>query len=158
MLKVGERAPAFSLPDTEMGLRALADFSDLTLVLYFYPKDDTPGCTLQATEFSEILAEFEKAGARVVGVSRDDCFSHQNFRDKHGLNVDLLADVDGEACTAYGVLQEKEKNGVKRLGIVRSTFVIDRDGVVRYARYGVSPGHHASEVLEVVRDLNGTVS
>lgn len=153
MLRVGDRAPDFLLPNADMEMQALSHFSDKILVLYFYPRDDTPGCTLQATEFSELIELFEEAGAQVVGVSQDDCFSHQAFRDKLGLKIPLLADVEGEACSSYGVLQEKARYGVKVLGIQRSTFVIDRDGIVRYARYGVSPGKHAREILEVVRSL-----
>lgn len=153
MLKAEDRAPDFCLPNADMEMKALADFSDKTLVLYFYPRDDTPGCTLQATEFSELLDLFDEAGAWVVGISQDDCFSHQAFRDKFGLKIHLLADVEGEACSSYGVLQEKEKHGVRVLGIVRSTFIIDRNGIIRHARYGVSPGKHAKEILELVRSL-----
>lgn len=154
MLCPGDKAPNFSLPDSEMHLRTLAEFAGRKLVLYFYPKDDTPGCTLQATDFTELLDEFEAAGAAVVGVSADDCFSHQTFRDKYGLKVMLLADVEKEACNSYGVFQEKEKNGVKAMGIVRSTFVIDPHGTVRFAEYGVAPKGHATRVLELVRDLS----
>lgn len=153
MLRPGDRAPDFSLPDTDMQLRTLADFAGRILVLYFYPKDDTPGCTLQATDFTELLDEFERAGAAVVGVSGDDCFSHQAFRDKYGLKVTLLADVEKEACNSYGAYQEKERNGVKAMGIVRSTFVVDREGTVRYAEYGVAPKGHATKVLELVRGM-----
>lgn len=150
MLKAGDRAPEFWLPNADMEMKALTDFSDKILVLYFYPKDDTPGCTLQATEFSELLDAFEEAGAWVIGISQDDCFSHQAFRDKFGLKIHLLADVEGEACSSYGVLQEKEKHGIRVLSILRSTFIIDRHGIIRYARYGVSPGRHAQEMLELV--------
>jgi len=153
MVKSGDRAPDFVLPDADMHLRSLADFRDRILVLYFYPRDDTPGCTLQANEFSDLLPRFSRLGARVVGVSQDDCFTHQAFRDKHGLKIMLLADVDGEACEGYGVLREREKNGVKHVGIMRSTFVIDRAQTVRFARYGVAPGRHAHEMLQVVKDL-----
>lgn len=153
MLKVGDKAPEFSLPDAEMDVMSLSDLLDKALVLYFYPKDDTPGCTLQATEFSELIDAFDRAGARVVGISQDDCFSHQAFRDKFGLKIVLLADVDAEACSAYGVLQEKEAHGVKKIGIVRSTFIVDKGGILRYVRYGVSPGHHAKEMLEFVAGL-----
>ena len=153
MLQVGDRAPDFSLPDADMELQSLSNFAGRTLVIYFYPKDDTPGCTIQANEFTDLLDESERASARVVGVSRDDCFSHQAFRDKYGLKVTLLADVEGDACNSYGVWQEKEKHGVKKMGVVRSTFVIDKDGIVRYVRYGVSPKEHAQQMLEVVRGL-----
>ncbi len=155
MLKEGDRAPDFSLPTADMEVRSLADFSSRALVLYFYPKDDTPGCTIQANEFTELLDKFEEAGAYVVGVSRDDCFSHQAFRDKFGLKITLLADVEGDACASYDVWQEKEKNGVKKMGVLRSTFLIDRTGIVRYAEYGVSPKDHAEHMLELVRNLNG---
>jgi peroxiredoxin Q/BCP len=153
MLRPGDRAPEFSLPDADMQIRTLRDFSGRALVLYFYPKDDTPGCTIQATDFTELLDEFERAGAVVVGVSADDCFSHQAFRDKYGLKVTLLADVEKEACNSYGVYQEKEKNGIKAMGIVRSTFVIDTEGTVRHAEYGVAPKGHAAKVLEMVKEL-----
>jgi peroxiredoxin Q/BCP len=153
MLQVGDKAPDFSLPDSDMEIRNLSDFNGRKVVLYFYPKDDTPGCTIQATEFTDLLDDFEGAGAQVMGISRDDCFSHQAFRDKYGLKIILLADVEGDACASYGVWQEKEKNGVKKMGVVRSTFVIDQGGVVRYAQYDVSPKDHADHMLELVRDL-----
>ena len=153
MLRPGDQAPAFMLPDADMQIRTLAEFAGRMLVLYFYPKDDTPGCTIQATDFTELLDEFEAAGAAVVGVSADDCFSHQAFRDKYGLKVTLLADVEKEACNSYGVYQEKEKNGVKAMGIVRSTFVIDPQGAVRFVEYGVAPKDHATKVLEVLKGL-----
>jgi len=153
MLGPGDKAPNFTLPDADMQIRTLADFAGRLLVLYFYPKDDTPGCTLQATDFTELLDEYEATGAAVVGVSADDCFSHQAFRDKYGLKVMLLADVEKEACNSYGVYQEKEKNGVKAMGIVRSTFVVDPQGTVRFAEYGVAPKGHAGKVLEVLRGL-----
>ena len=153
MLGPGDKAPDFSLPDTEMHLRTLGEFAGRKLVLYFYPKDDTPGCTLMATDFTELLDEFEAEGADVAGVSPDDSFSHQAFRDKYGLKVTLLADVDREACASYGVYQEKEKNGLKAMAIVRSTFVIDPEGKVRIAEYGVSPKGHAARALEWVKEM-----
>lgn len=154
MLKVGDKAPDFSLPDSDMQIRELSDFLDKFLVLYFYPKDDTPGCTLQANEFSELVDAFEEIGGCVVGISQDDCFSHQAFRDKYGLKVVLLADADAEACSSYGVLREKEKDGAKIVSVLRSTFVVDRAQKICFARYGVSPGHHAQEMLEVMKKLS----
>ncbi len=154
MLKAGDKAPDFSLPDIDMAFRTLEELTDRTLVLYFYPKDDTPGCTLQATEFSELLEEFIAAGARIVGISQDDCISHQNFRDKHGLEIALLADVDGEVCEKYCVIRESQKHGVTKTGILRSTFVIDSQRTIRRAQYGVSPGHHAELMLDMVKELN----
>ena len=153
MITVGDPAPEFELPDADMkGLKS-RDLAGQHYVLYFYPKDDTPGCTMEAQEFSDLTDEFAAAGAVVVGVSRDTCVSHAAFRDKYGLTVQLIADVEGQLCEAYGVWQEKEKNGERRMGIVRSTFVVDRDGVVRHAQYDVKPKGHAEAILEVVQGL-----
>ncbi|MFN2309250.1 MAG: peroxiredoxin [Gammaproteobacteria bacterium] len=155
MLHAGQAAPDFDLPDADLRKFSLsAQRGRHALVLYFYPKDDTSGCTLEALEFTQLAEEFERAGCRVLGVSRDDCGSHAAFRDKHGLTVQLLADVDGEVCEQYGVWQEKEKDGVKKLGILRSTFIIDKAGILRHALYGVTAKGHAAAVLEQVRALN----
>jgi peroxiredoxin Q/BCP len=148
MLRVGDKAPDIALPDADMKLRTSADFAGQNLVLYFYPKDDTPGCTIQANEFNDLIDEFEQAGAQVIGVSGDNCFSHQAFREKYGLKLTLLADVEGELCNKYGVIQEKEKDGIRKTGIVRSTFVIDPDGTISYAEYGVAPKGHARQLLD----------
>ena len=154
MLQAGDLAPDFELPTAEMEMIRLGDFRGRkNLVIYFYPKDDTPGCTLEATDFSELSDEFGALDTVVLGVSRDTCISHAAFRDKYGLRVELVADVDGQACEAYGVLQEKEVNGEKRVGIQRSTFVVDKEGRIRHALYGVVPKGHAAEVLELVRAL-----
>jgi len=151
MLHVGDKAPEFFLPDADMEYRTLADFAGKMVILYFYPKDDTPGCTIQANDFTDLMDEFETAGAQIVGVSGDDCFSHQAFREKFGLKITLLADVEREACGNYGVIQEKEKDGVKKTGIVRSTFIIDPGSVIRYAEYGVVPKDHARRLLDFIR-------
>ena len=119
------------------------------IVLYFYPRDNTPGCTLQATEFSDHEGEFGECNCVILGVSRDDCLTHAEFRDKHG----LLSDPEGEVCRRYGVLQEKETDGVRKECLVRSTFVIDKKGVIRHAAYGVNPRRHAAEIFDVVRKL-----
>jgi len=150
MLRAGDKAPDFSLPDADMEYRSLADFDGKTVVMYFYPRDDTPGCTIQANEFTDLMDEFEEAGVQIVGVSGDDCFSHQAFREKYGLKITLLADVEREVCGNYGVIQEKEKDGVKKTGIVRSTFVIDPRGVIRFAEYGVAPKGHARSILNFI--------
>jgi peroxiredoxin Q/BCP len=150
---VGTPAPTLRLPDQDGQLRALAEFRGQWVALYFYPKDDTPGCTAEALEFSELEGDFARLGASVLGVSRDDCIRHGEFRDKHGISVQLLADKEGEACQAYGVWQEKEKDGVKRMGIVRSTFVIDKKGIIRHALYGVQSKGHAEEVLELIKEM-----
>lgn len=153
MLKAGDRAPDFSNPDADMNVVELSQFRGRTLVLYFYLRDDTPGCTAEAIEFSELERDFAKAGATVIGVSRDDCIKHGEFRDKHGISVQLLADKEQTTCQAYGVLQEKEVDGVARKSPVRSTFVIDKQGVIRHALYGVSSRGHAAEVLQLVKEI-----
>lgn len=150
MLKAGTRAPDFSNPDADMNTIDLSQFRGKILVLYFYVRDDTPGCTAEAIEFTELENRFFKLGACVVGVSRDDCLKHSDFRDKHGISVPLLADKDLATCAAYGVLQDKEVDGVMRKSVVRSTFIIDKQGVIRHALYGVSSRGHAEEVLQLV--------
>lgn len=153
MLAAGDLAPAFELPDSDMKMRSLAEFSGTWIVLYFYPQDDTPGCTIQANEFTDLVDDYTAAGIQVLGVSANDCFSHQAFRQKYGLKIVLLADVEQEVCRQYGVIQEKEKNGVRRLGIVRSTFVIDPAGRLAYTEYGVTPKDHARKMLGLVSGL-----
>jgi len=154
MLQAGQSAPEFTLPDADMELVSLADYRGrYYVVLYFYPKDDTPGCTREAIEFSDLEDEFTALDTVVLGVSRDDCLSHGAFRDKHGLSVRLLADEEAEACEKYGVLQYKEVEGVRRPSVSRSTFLIDRNGVLRHVLYGVKATGHAEEILELVRSL-----
>lgn len=154
MLQPGSPAPGFDLPDADMEMVSLDRLrGKRSLVLYFYPKDGTPGCTMEAIDFSELEEQFGRLGTLVLGVSMDDCMSHGSFRDKHGLTVRLLADTEGEAARSYGVLQEKELNGAKKYCIQRSTFVIDKKGVIRHALYGVNPRGHAQEVLKLVKDM-----
>ncbi len=154
MLQAGQLAPDFDLPDADLRKVSLSALRDKQhIVLYFYPKDDTSGCTLEALEFTNLADDFERAGCTVLGVSRDDCNSHAAFRDKHGLAVQLLADVDGEVCELFDVWREKEKDGIKKMGIVRSTFVIEKGGVIRHALYGVNAKGQAAAVLELVRAL-----
>ena len=154
MLKAGVHAPDFSNPDADMENIELAQFKGKILVLYFYVRDDTPGCTTQAIEFTDLEKNFAKLGAEVVGVSRDDCMKHTVFRDKHGISIRLLADKELTTCATYGVLQDKEVDGVMRKSVVRSTFIIDKQGVIRHALYGVSSRGHAEEVLQLVKELN----
>jgi peroxiredoxin len=154
MLKPGDKAPPFELPDADMHIINSRQFLDQhNLVIYFYPKDDTTGCTIEALELSDLIDEFYSLDTQVIGISRDNCVSHAAFRDKHGLSVQLLADTDGEVCNDYGVWQEKEKNGEKRMGILRSTFIIDKTGIIRQALYDVKPKGHAAQVLEMVKKL-----
>lgn len=136
-----------------MELVKLSHYKGKNVVLYFYPKDDTPGCTTEAIEFSDLEEEFAGHDAIILGISRDDCMSHADFRDKHGLAVQLLADVDGRVCERYGVWQEKEKDGVKKMGIVRSTFVINKQGNIVHALYGVQAKGHATEILNIIKEL-----
>lgn len=136
-----------------MEMLKLSKLRGKNVVLYFYPKDDTPGCTVEAIEFSDLEDEFIKHNTVILGVSKDDCLSHAAFRDKHGLAINLLADVEGKVCEKYGVWQEKEKDGVRKMGIVRSTFVIDPEGHIRHAQYGVVAKGHAHEILNIVRTL-----
>ena len=150
MLQVGQPAPNFSLPDADMEMVKLSMYKDKHVVLYFYPKDDTPGCTIEAIDFSDLEDEFARLDSVVIGVSRDDCISHAAFRDKHGLSIRLLADSAGKVCEKYGVWQEKEKDGIKKMGVVRSTFVIDRHGILRHVFYGVNPRGHAAEIINRV--------
>lgn len=155
MLKAGQTAPTFVLPDADMQLVDLASFRGRQQVLlYFYPKDDTPGCTLQATDFSDHEDAFARLGCTILGVSRDDCLRHADFRDKHGISIRLLSDTEGSLCRQYGVWQAKEVDGIRKPGIVRSTFVIDKQGVLRLALYGVAARGHALEMLQAVKELD----
>ncbi len=154
MLQAGQPAPGFELPDADMQAVSLDGFRNRSnVVLYFYPKDDTPSCTMQAIDFSDTLDQFTALETVVLGISMDDCLSHGSFRDKHGLAMQLLADVDGEVCGQYGVLHEKEHDGSKKTCIQRSTFIIDKRGVLRHALYGVGPRGHAAEVLGLIRKM-----
>src|ERR1017187_184038 len=149
MLQPGSPPPDFNLPDADMEMFRLSRLKGKNVVLYFYPKDDTPGCTVEAIEFSDLEDEFNKHDTVVIGISRDDCISHAGFRDKHGLSVILLADVDGRVCEKYGVWQEKEKEGVRKMCILRSTFLIGKDGTLLKVFYGVNVKGHAAEILNV---------
>ena len=153
MLNEGDKAPDFELPDADMAIAKLEDYGGKPLVLFFYVRDDTPGCTTEAIEFSDLEPRFARLGCTVLGISRDDCIRHGAFREKHGITVPLLADKEGIACKAYDVLVTREVDGVQREGVNRSTFVIDAAGVVRHALRGVTPKGHAAEVLNLVKEL-----
>ena len=154
MLEKNQTAPAFSTVNQNNETINLSDFKGRkNVVLYFYPKDDTPGCTIEANQFTALADAFAAADTVVLGVSKDACDSHQAFIDKFALKVDLLADTSGELCDAYGVWQEKEKNGVKKMGIVRSTFVIDKNGKLVEVIYGVTADGHAQDMLSLVQAL-----
>jgi len=154
MLEKHQQAPVFSSKNQFNEPVSLSDYAGKkNVVLYFYPKDDTPGCTIEANQFTQLAEEFAKADTVVIGVSKDSCASHSEFIKKFDLKVDLLADVDGELCESYGVWQEREKNGVKSMAILRSTFIIDKQGVLVDVAYGVAPEGHAQEVLKKVKAL-----
>lgn len=153
-LQAGMDAPQFELPDADMNMFDLsAQRGKKNVVLYFYPKDDTPGCTMEADEFSNLDDQFARLDTLVAGVSRDECLSHAAFRDKHGLSVLLLSDTESEVCKQYGVLYDKEVDGHKKTAIQRATFVIDKRGKLRHALYGVHAHGHAGEVLKLVKDM-----
>lgn len=155
MLNAGESAPLFELPDADLELFDLREHVGRHLtVLYFYVKDDTPGCTAEAIEFSDLEDDFRRYDCVVVGVSRDECFTHADFRDKHGLVFRLLSDIDGNVSRRYGACRDREVEGQRRFCIARSTFIIDRKGIIRHAQYGVNPRGHAGEILEHVRALH----
>jgi thioredoxin-dependent peroxiredoxin len=153
-LTEGTKAPAFSLPASTGGEVSLKDFAGKQhVVLYFYPRDNTSGCTKEACAFRDLQAEFEAAGAVILGVSTDSLDSHGKFIEKFTLNFPLLSDPDAALATAYGVWQEKNMYGKKSMGIVRTTFVIDKQGVIRKVFPKVKVDQHADAVLEVVRGL-----
>ena len=143
MLEAGMKAPAFTLPDKEGNLVSLSDFAGKRVVLYFYPKDNTPGCTRQACAFAAAYEEFKTLEAVVIGISRDSAASHQKFADKHGLPFILLSDPELTAIQAYGVWQEKKLYGKVSMGVVRTTFVIDGHGVIEKVMPKVKPDTNA---------------
>jgi peroxiredoxin Q/BCP len=147
-LTPGDRAPAFELPSTKGGPATLKEYAGKYLILFFYPKDDTEVCTKEAVAFSDTQSRFTRKGAALLGVSRDPLEDHKAFVKKHGLKVRLASDVDGMACNAYGVWQQKQLYGNKFMGIVRSTFLIDPDGVIRKVWRNVRVPRHAEAVYE----------
>ncbi|HKX12901.1 MAG TPA: thioredoxin-dependent thiol peroxidase [bacterium] len=150
-LKEGDSAPDFSLPDQDGTKIKLSDFAGKkNVVLYFYPKDLTPGCTVEACTFSEANAKFAKKDAIILGVSFDDAKTHQKFIGKHGLKIDLLSDLDKKVADKYGVYQEKSLYGRKFMGIVRTTFVIDKKGKIKKIFPKVKVEGHWKDVLEAV--------
>lgn len=153
-LAAGSPAPGFALPASTGGTISLADFrGKQVVVLYFYPKDMTPGCTQEACSFRDLGEEFAAAGAVILGVSTDDLASHDKFAATHDLSFPLLADTEAVAAQAYGVWKEKNLYGKTRLGIERTTFVIDREGVIRRVYPKVKVDQHADAVLEFVKSL-----
>jgi thioredoxin-dependent peroxiredoxin len=148
MLKVGDKAPDFELQDDDGKTWQLEDLRGQKVILYFYPKDDTPGCTTQACDFRDNWVYFQKAGYIVLGVSPQDGASHEKFRDKYTLNFPLLVDSDKKVAEEYGVWGEQMNYGRKYFGIKRSTFVIDEDGTLLEAQYGVKAKGHVARLRE----------
>ena len=153
MVNEGDIAPDVALVGADGETVKVGDFKGQKLVLYFYPKDDTSGCTREAQDFTALAEEFEKAGTFVVGVSKDSPKSHAKFTGKYDLKVRLLSDEDGAACEAFGTWVEKSMYGRKYMGIERATFLIDRDGVVERAWRKVKVPGHAEQVLAAAREL-----
>ena len=147
LLEAGAKAPQFTLPDAEGDLVSLADFAGKKVVLYFYPRDNTPGCTRQACAFAGAYEQFAQMGAVVIGVSKDSTASHQKFAEKHGLPFILLSDPELAAIQAYGVWQEKKNYGKVSMGVVRSTFIIDENGMVEKVMPKVKPDTNVGDVL-----------
>ncbi len=151
-LQQGDAAPAFTLPTDGGGKVSLAKLKGKPVVLYFYPKDDTSGCTREAIDFTGLMPEFEKLGATVIGCSRDSVAAHDKFKKKHGLGLILAADEDGGTTEAYGVWVEKSMYGRKYMGIERTTFLIDGKGRIARIWRKVKVPNHAAEVLAAVRE------
>ncbi len=147
VLKINDKAPSFEAISNGKVIK-LADFKDKYLILYFYPKDNTPGCTIEARDFEALRHKFEILTACIVGVSQDSSKSHDNFCQKQGLNFDLIADEDGTICQKYGVLQEKSMFGKKYMGIDRTTFLINPEGKIEHIWPSVSFFGHAQAVLD----------
>lgn len=150
---VGKKAPKFKLPATGDQNLSLSDFKGKKVVLYFYPKDATPGCTTEGHDFSKLKKKFEAANAVVLGVSRDSIKSHEKFKDKEGYKIDLLSDENSELCNAFDVIKDKNMYGKKVRGIERSTFLIDEKGDVVREWRKVKVDGHALEVLKAAQEI-----
>jgi peroxiredoxin len=154
MLEPNQPAPDFTSVNQDGENISLSQYrGKKNVVLYFYPKDDTPGCTIEANEFTALIEEFDAADTVVLGVSKDTCEKHQKFIDKHNLKVELLADTGGELCELYGTWGERKFMGKTYMGIGRSTFVIDKQGTLSEVNYKVKAKGHAQLILELVQGL-----
>ena len=152
MLETGTKAPVFTLNDKDGNAVSLADFAGKKVVLYFYPKDNTPGCTRQACAFAAAYEDFKTLDAVVIGVSKDSEASHRKFAEKYGLPFILLSDPELKAIQAYGVWQEKKNYGKVSMGVVRSTFIIDEKGIIEKVMPKVKPDTNAAEILEYLKN------
>ena len=153
-IAIGQPAPDIEVRATDDQNFSLSDFKGRNLVLYFYPKDNTPGCTTEGQDFRDHYEEFRKLKTEIFGVSRDSLKSHEGFKAKHCFPFDLIADTDESLCKLFGVIKEKNMYGKKVLGIERSTFLIDKNGVLRREFRGVKVAGHVAEVLAEIRQLN----
>ncbi len=149
-LAEGDPAPLFSLPDQDGKVVSLGDYAGRRVVVYFYPADDTPGCTKEACQFSDLVDEYAALGVEVLGISPDGGSSHQKFRAKHGLRIALLSDPAHEVMARYGAWGEKTLYGRKSVGVIRSTFLVGQDGRIEHAWYNVRADGHANKVLETL--------
>jgi peroxiredoxin Q/BCP len=149
-LEAGAKAPSFTLPDQDGSKVSLSDFAGRRVIVYFYPKDDTPGCTKEACQFNDNLAAFERADIPVLGISPDKAASHQKFRTKYGLDFDLLSDPGHKVMERYGAWGEKTMYGRTTTGVIRSTFLVDEKGKIARSWYNVKADGHAAKVLEEV--------
>ena len=147
MLAIGTKAPDFTLPDQNGEMRSLSDYKGQKVILYFYPKDMTAGCTKQACAFSELYPQFREKGAVILGVSKDSAASHKRFEEKHGLPFTLLSDTEKEAIQAYDVWKEKKLYGKVSMGVVRTTYLIDEDGVIVKAFDKVKAADNPAQML-----------
>ncbi|MBR6880939.1 MAG: thioredoxin-dependent thiol peroxidase [Clostridiales bacterium] len=148
MLEIGQKAPEFSLSDQNGEIRNLKDYRGQKVILYFYPKDNTPGCTKQACSFGELMPQFREKGAVILGVSKDSVSSHKKFEEKFGLPFTLLSDTELSVIKAYDVWKEKKNYGKVTMGVVRSTYLIDENGVIEKAFGNVKAADNASDMLE----------
>lgn len=152
-LKPGDKAPDFTLPADNNGPVTLSGLLGRNVILFFYPKDNTPGCTAESCDFRDHMTHFEDKGVSVIGISKDSLKSHEKFRDKHGLNFPLASDEEGKVCDAYGVWKEKNMYGRTFMGIERTTFLIDSEGTIRNIWRKVKVKDHVSEVLKAASEI-----
>lgn len=155
MLKKGDLAPNFSLPDTNNNIISLSDYLGKWVIIYFYPKDNTPGCTVQAVDFSSHYDEFQALGIDIIGINGDSIESHQSFCKKHNLKVKLLSDQNKDTLTAYKVWGEKQFMGKTYEGLIRSTFIINPEGKLEEAMYNIKAKDHGSRVLRITKQILG---
>ena len=150
MLQIGTKAPEFSLPDEDGKIRNLSDYEGKKLILYFYPKDNTPGCTKQACGFGELYPQFNKKGVEVIGISKDSVASHKKFKEKYTLPFTILADPELKVIQAYDVWKEKKRYGKTSMGVVRTTYLIDEHGVIIEAMDKVKAAKNPEEMLGLI--------